>query len=112
MQVGSHLIIDFFDAECPSDEQMVKLIIATAIKEIGATLIKIDSHKFQPHGITCVALLAESHMSVHTWPERKYVALDIFTCGIQDPKAALPSLRKAFKPKREEVRELHRGVDE
>jgi S-adenosylmethionine decarboxylase len=74
-----------------------------------ATLLHIHLHHFQPNGVSGVAVLAESHISIHTWPDAAYAALDIFMCGKASPDACIPVLRKAFRPKRVEVNELLRG---
>ena len=76
----------------------------------GATLLHIHLHHFEPNGgVSGVAVLAESHISIHSWPENGYAALDVFMCGSAKPEACVPVLRKAFKPKRIAVSELLRG---
>ena len=73
--------------------------------------MEVVIHKFKPSGITGVIVLSESHMSVHSWPEIDYLAIDIFSCGKRaTPKKALAYLRKKFNPKRVEVRLIKRGV--
>ena len=70
----------------------------------------IHLHHFEPNGgISGVAVLAESHISIHSWPEASYAAVDIFMCGRADPDACVPVLREAFKAKRVAVSELLRG---
>ena len=81
-----------------------------AVEECGATLLHIHMHHFTPNGgISGVAVLAESHMSVHTWPERDYAAFDVFMCGDAKPELAVPILQKAFQPERVDVQEYLRG---
>tara|TARA_Y100000004_G_scaffold20740_1_gene21134 strand:+ start:87 stop:422 length:336 start_codon:yes stop_codon:yes gene_type:complete len=63
------------------DEHFVRDVVYTASKRCKSTLLAINSHKFEPQGITCVAMLAESHISIHTWPEKKMAVCDVFTCG-------------------------------
>lgn len=76
----------------------------------GATLLHIHLHHFTPNGgISGVAVLAESHISIHSWPERRFAALDIFVCGRCEPNNALPILQKAFNPKTIYVNEYKRG---
>ena len=75
----------------------------------GATLLHIHLHHFQPNGVSGVAVLAESHISIHTWPDAGYAALDVFMCGKANPDACIPVLREAFKAKRVEVNEILRG---
>ena len=80
------------------------------VKECGATLLHIHMHHFTPNGgISGVAVLAESHISVHTWPERDYAAFDVFMCGDAKPELAVEILQKAFSPSRIEVGENLRG---
>ena len=81
--VGKHCILELYDCD-PSrldDEAFVRDTITTAAKRAGATLLNLITHRFQPQGVTGLALLAESHISIHTWPESGYAAVDVFTCG-------------------------------
>ncbi|MBU2098442.1 MAG: adenosylmethionine decarboxylase, partial [Gammaproteobacteria bacterium] len=81
------------------------------VEKCGATLLHIHLHHFTPNGgISGVAVLAESHISVHTWPERGYAAFDIFMCGDAQPEKAIPILKGAFKPERVIVGEQLRGL--
>ena len=83
--------------------------IAVDCYNAGATLLHIHVHHFQPNGISGVAVLAESHISIHTWPEVGYAAMDVFMCGNANPDACVPVLREAFSPKRVAVSEILRG---
>ncbi len=84
-----------------------------AVKAAGATLLDIHVHHFTPNdGVSGVAVLAESHISVHTWPERGYAALDIFVCGACDPYAAVPVMRNAWRPEEVIISEHRRGLAE
>ena len=86
---GTHLIIDLWQAASLDDIDVVKTALKDAAKAAGATLLKIDLHCFTPNGgITGVAVLAESHISIHTWPERAYAAVDVFMCGDAEPHKA------------------------
>jgi S-adenosylmethionine decarboxylase len=81
--VGKHCILELYDCN-PSkldDEAFLRDTITTAAKRAGATLLNLITHRFQPQGVTGLALLAESHISIHTWPESGYAAVDVFTCG-------------------------------
>ena len=73
------------------------------------TLLHIHVHHFQPNGVSGVAVLAESHISIHTWPDAGYAALDVFMCGSADPDACIPVLREAFSAKSVGVSEILRG---
>lgn len=108
---GTHLILDLWDASNLSDGEIVEAGLRQAAKEAGATLLNLDLHHFTPNGgITGVAILAESHISIHTWPERAYAAVDVFMCGDAEPYKAVEVLREAFQPGQMTVSEHRRGV--
>jgi S-adenosylmethionine decarboxylase len=108
---GSHLIIDLWDAEHLDDAGLIELAIRRAIKAAGATLLHLHLHEFSPNGgISGVAVLAESHISIHTWPERGYAAIDVFMCGATEPHKVVPVLRQAFNAGRIAICEQMRGV--
>jgi len=108
---GSHLIIDLWEAEGLDDRDRIEKALIDAVNAAGATLLHIHLHTFtEGGGISGVAVLAESHISVHTWPERGYAAFDVFMCGDADPKKALSVFKRAFKPGRMVVGEHKRGV--
>ena len=108
---GSHLIIDLWDAQHLDDAEVIDMAFRRAIKECGATLLHMHFHEFSENGgVSGVAVLAESHISIHTWPERSYAAVDIFMCGAAEPHKAVPILRHAFKAGRVSVSEQMRGV--
>ena len=69
------------DYEKLNDESFLRCTLNTAAKIANATVLNLISNKFEPQGVTAIALLAESHLSIHTWPEAHYSAVDIFTCG-------------------------------
>ena len=107
---GSHLIIDFWGARNLDDIRLMDAAFRRAVELCGATLLHIHMHHFTPNGgVSGVAVLAESHISVHTWPERQYAAFDVFMCGHASPEKAIPVLQEAFQPERVEVREYLRG---
>ena len=108
---GSHLLIDIWDASRLDYLNHVEETLREAVKEVGATLLRVDLHHFTENGgISGVAVLAESHMSIHTWPECGYAALDVFVCGNCDPYKAVPVLKRAFKPSSVQVAEHKRGL--
>ena len=108
---GSHLIIDLWEADGLDDKDRIEQALIDAVQAAGATLLHIHLHVFEPGGgISGVAVLAESHISVHTWPERGYAAFDIFMCGEAEPRKALSVLKRAFDPKRVVLGEHKRGV--
>jgi S-adenosylmethionine decarboxylase len=106
---GVHLIIDVYDAEHLDDIDHIETTLRHCVDAAGATLLHIHLHHFQPNGVSGVAVLAESHISIHTWPEAGYAALDVFMCGKADPDKCVPVLREAFGAKRIAVSELLRG---
>jgi S-adenosylmethionine decarboxylase len=107
---GSHLIIDLWGAKRLDDLEHVEAALREAVEASGATLLHIHLHHFTPNGgISGVAVLAESHISIHTWPERDYAALDVFMCGDAVPQRTIPVLDRAFSPSKIEVDELRRG---
>ncbi len=110
---GRHLTIDLWEATGLDDEKRIQQAFHDAIKAAGATLLHIHTHVFTPNGgVSGVAVLSESHISVHTWPEKGFAAFDVFMCGDAQPELAVPVLEAAFKPKRVVVEEIKRGVVE
>lgn len=81
--VGKHCILELYgcDSAKLDDEVFLRDTITAAAKRAGATLLNLITHRFEPQGVTGLALLAESHISIHTWPESGYAAVDVFTCG-------------------------------
>jgi S-adenosylmethionine decarboxylase len=81
--VGKHCILELYNCNQSrlDDEAFLRTAITTAAKRAGATLLNLITHRFEPQGVTGLALLAESHISIHTWPESGYAAVDVFTCG-------------------------------
>ncbi len=109
---GTHLIVDLWNASSLDDLAHVDRTLRQAAEEAGATLLKIDLHSFAPTGgITGVAILAESHISIHTWPERSYAAIDLFMCGETRPHKAIAIMREAFSPGHITVVEHKRGLE-
>ena len=108
---GSHIIIDLWNTRFDNKINTLKKIIKKAVLIANATMLHIHLHRFgKEEGISGVAILAESHISVHTWPERDYAALDVFMCGEVSPAAAVPILRQAFQPTLLHVEDYKRGV--
>jgi S-adenosylmethionine decarboxylase len=110
--VGSHCILELYDCSeaLLNDAEFVRDSLREAAKQANATLLNEVLHQFEPHGITALALLSESHISVHTWPEVRYAALDVFTCGSHtDPEEACRYLIKAFRAGRHSMTKLRRN---
>jgi S-adenosylmethionine decarboxylase len=108
---GQHWLVEFYNTPRLDDESHIRDALLDAVMASGATLLKIDLHHFgEGRGITGVALLAESHISIHTWPEHGYAAIDVFMCGINaQPQAALDVLVDLLKPERVETKKFARG---
>ncbi len=109
--IGIHLIVEFWGGKQIEDSKKFESFLIGAAKAAKATPLKVNIHKFLPQGLTGVILLSESHITFHTWPEFKYLALDIFTCGKKcDPYKALDYFKDKIKPKNIQVMEIKRGV--
>lgn len=108
---GTHLLIDLWEACHLDDIAHVEQALLQAAAACGATVLDVKLHSFGVNsGVTGVALLAESHISIHTWPETNFAALDVFMCGACDPHRAVPVLRACFAPQRIQVTEQRRGT--
>jgi S-adenosylmethionine decarboxylase len=107
---GMHLLIDLWDARNLDNPEHIDAQLRDAALRAGATILHSHFHHFSPNGgVSGVVVLAESHISIHTWPERDFAAVDVFMCGECDPHDTIPVLSQAFLPGRIEVREQRRG---
>ena len=107
---GTHLLLDLWGATNLDNINHIEAAIRECVVECGATLLHIHLHHFTPSGgVSGVAVLAESHISVHTWPEHNYAAFDVFMCGDSQPENAIAVLKRAFLPERFKVTEALRG---
>ncbi len=108
---GVHLLIDLWGATNLDKLDVVERALKEAAEVAGATLLHSHLHHFSLNGgITGVLVLAESHITIHTWPEWSYAALDVFMCGSCNPYDALPILRAAFHPAHVNLGEQKRGL--
>ncbi len=108
---GTHVLLDLWGASHLDDARYIERAMRRAVEVSGATLLHIHLHRFgDGGGVTGVAVLAESHLSVHTWPERGFAAFDVFMCGECRPELAAETLRNAFEPARAELSVERRGV--
>lgn len=108
--VGSHLVLDLWEATNLDDVAFVEATLITCAQKIKATVLNFYFHQFENGGVTGYLALAESHISIHTWPEHNYAAVDIFTCSDVKPHAAILILKEAFNPSRIVTQELQRGI--
>lgn len=106
---GTHLIIEVVGGTGLDDEARLKQAFADCVKACGATLLHLHTQRFTPHGISGVAVLAESHITAHTWPEKGYGAFDVFMCGDARPWEAVSVLSQVYETDDIRVRELLRG---
>jgi len=112
-RIGRHLILELWgcDFDRINSIEIIKRAMIETIEACHATLLDLRVYPFTPIGVTGVAILSESHMMIHTWPEHGYAAVDVFTCGFHtDPGEAVPVLRRHFKPERVQVMEMNRGL--
>ncbi|KUK55119.1 MAG: S-adenosylmethionine decarboxylase proenzyme [Atribacteria bacterium 34_128] len=110
--LGNHLLVELY--ECDSDKlndlKKVERVLGEAVRISGATALKASFHQFEPQGVSGVIIIAESHFTIHTWPEYGYAALDIFTCGESiDSLKALDYIEKELDVKTLSVTEMKRG---
>ena len=115
--IGRHCILELYQCDHAklNDEAFIRTTITSSAKIAGATLINLVTHSFKPQGVTGLALLAESHISIHTWPEIGYAAIDVFTCGDHTmPEKACKVLFEDFLAKnfsfKNVVREIPSGI--
>ncbi|USG60469.1 adenosylmethionine decarboxylase [Sneathiella marina] len=107
---GTHLIVDLWGAKGLNDPELIETTLRSCADIAGATVLHFHMHAFEPDGLSGVLVLAESHISFHSWPERAFMALDIFMCGQTDPHKAIPVLKNAFAPETMQLNELKRGI--
>ena len=109
--LGRHLIIELFDAQNLNDAELLDTALRETVEAIDGTLLDCRVVQFPVHGVTGVAIISESHVAVHTWPEYGYAAVDIFTCNMDvDMQPGLDVMQKHFQPGRMDVQQVVRGV--
>mgnify|MGYP006269363491 CR=1 FL=1 len=108
---GQHLICELHGARLLRDVAHITAAVRRAAEACGATVLNVQMHPFQENGgVAGVALLAESHITIHTWPEHAYAAIDVFMCGACDPRDSLPVWEAAFHPETLTHQTLVRGT--
>jgi S-adenosylmethionine decarboxylase len=111
--LGTHLLVELRECNAAllDDYKNIEKFMVDAAKEARATVLSAHFHQFNPHGVSGVVIIAESHLSIHTWPEYQYAAVDIFTCGeTLQPSVAADYLAKKFESKNPSVIEVKRGT--
>ena len=111
--LGRHLLIELYDCdrELLNDAQNIEKLMCSAAEEAGATIVSSHSNLFNPYGVSGVVVIAESHVTIHTWPEHGYAAVDVFTCGENvNPWVIQEVLEKAFSAKETAAVEMQRGL--
>jgi S-adenosylmethionine decarboxylase len=112
-KLGRHVLAEFTNCDCASlnDSAKIELWLNEAARKSGATIVKSVFHHYNPHGVSGVVVIAESHISIHTWPEYGYAAVDFFTCGDNvDPFKACDYLTEALCATDVLTREFARGI--
>ncbi|MCY3544029.1 MAG: adenosylmethionine decarboxylase [Chloroflexi bacterium] len=111
--LGTHLLVELNDCN-PSlldDMLLVQRVLLRAAEEAGATIVGEVFHKFSPIGVTGIVCIAESHISIHTWPEHAYAAVDIFTCGEDfKPRKAANFIAECLQSRQCDITEVQRGA--
>ncbi|PCI42482.1 MAG: adenosylmethionine decarboxylase [Rhodospirillaceae bacterium] len=108
---GNHLLVEIWGGSNLDDPKIIEDALCQAALDAKATILHAHFHHFSPYsGVSGVVVLAESHISIHTWPERNYAAIDLFMCGECDPYDSIDALKRAFQPESIEVSLHKRGI--
>lgn len=109
--VGTHLVLELWGCSNLNSLDAVEQALRAVVAAIDVTLLDLRVYPFEPMGVTGAAIVAESHIIIHTWPEHGYAAIDIFTCGRErDLQAAIDTLREHFTPERVQAMNMIRGI--
>lgn len=110
--LGRHLLVEYFgcDPEVLNDEARIRTLMRDAAKAAGATEVAVVFHRFSPQGVSGVVVVEESHLSIHTWPEYGYAAVDFYTCGECDPQRAHDLLKRGLQATEAELMTVDRGL--
>jgi len=110
--LGKHILVELYECnnQILNDPEIIGTKMRKAADISGATIVSSNFHHFSPHGVSGVVIIAESHLTIHTWPEYGYAAVDLFTCGdTVDPWAAFKYLKSEFECSHFSVIEMKRG---
>lgn len=111
--LGKHILVEMYDCDKRklNNHARVQEMMETAAKVAKATVVASEFHQFNPYGVSGAVIIAESHLTIHTWPEYGYAAVDVFTCGEEiDPWVCVRHLISELKPKSHQALELKRGT--
>ncbi len=110
--LGNHIIVEYYncDTEVLKKHEYIEEIMNLAAKDMGATIIESVFHMFNPWGVSGAIIIAESHLTIHTWPEHNYAAVDLFTCGNLDPWIGFDSLKRFLKASSYDAKVIKRGL--
>jgi S-adenosylmethionine decarboxylase len=111
--LGRHLVVEYSDCDKRKldDARFLEDAMNEAVRKSGATIVRSVFHRYNPQGVSGVVVIAESHISIHTWPEYGYAAVDFFTCGESvDPYKAHDHMQKMLTAGKASVQELKRGI--
>ena len=111
--LGKHILVELYecDRDILNDHGVIKDLMIKAAEAAKATVVTADFHMFNPFGVSGAVIIAESHLTIHTWPEHGYAAVDVFTCGDEvETEAAVEYLTKGLKAKKAESKTHLRGV--
>lgn len=113
--LGNQLVVDFYDCGCDGFDNLewVENVMIEAANRANATIVDVVFHKFNPIGISGIVVIAESHLAIHTWPEHRFAAIDVFTCGsVLDSEAAISYLATQFRCGKRSVTKINRGISD
>lgn len=110
--LGTHILLDLYECETDlNNEKYIENMMIAAAVEARTTVLHSYSHKFSPQGVSCIVVISESHLSIHTWPEFKQAQVDVFTCGDNAlPEVATAFITRVLKAKRADTYQKQRGV--
>ncbi|MFH1784350.1 MAG: adenosylmethionine decarboxylase [bacterium] len=111
--LGRQLLVELYDCDrnMINDAQKIESIMTKSAVDMGATIVSVSFHTFNPHGVSGVVVIAESHLAIHTWPEYGFASIDIYTCGdTVDPWKACDDISTKLKAKHVSALEMKRGV--
>ena len=110
--LGKHILLELYGCNTSiiNDVGQLKTYMNEAAEKSGATILESRFHLFSPYGVSGVVIIAESHLTIHTWPEHDYAAVDFFTCGDIDPLIAVDYLKEKLESQSHQTKEFSRGI--